>query len=646
MKKQKFHKTQLSLALTTALSAGLLTSGPTQAVTLDNNDRLGDAGIFQYYTVHSNWQTFFRIINTSDQAAAVKLRFHEAANSREVLDFIVFLSPRDEWVAWTDADALKDKGDGVGIRTNDTSCLYPQPDKNTPLQGWVTIDGSNHLLGAKFRDASFTGVYDDGAGIEPQARMSEGYLEVIGIAQFDPTSDFARAVSHSHTTGEPENCSEAAALYATGDVQELEASTLENVLAFDGFLINVTAGQGAGYDPDVLKDFVQKGTLIGQSLQTGSKPNFDSATPGTFTVGGVAFNQRLADGSNATKTQYGVDINGNDEISGTVNYDLDHSGVCETGETADETDAPQEAAGNNISDIYVDTGEDPCYAVVDNDANGINPSLNKAFFLAGGTIWDPKTQTKTVAANPARIAQNGQAPDAPVIGGVDAVSWELMRNAVINEWAASYTPDNVVSDVFTQWVLTFPTKNYYVDLQDDEDAFDDISPTLQNIPEDMAFAPFTYKFPVVSGGTGQSCDAFYMDLWNYEEAHSAFASPADGYPVSICYETNVLNFNERYETLGLDSTYASTIPSEILPTEPDGSASGRGWARMGFTETADGYAFVGPVGARTGLLNGARSIRYGLPVTGFVFTVYNTNDSANNHAGINSHKYTRYTGEY
>jgi len=341
-----------------------------------------------------------------------------------------------------------------------------------------------------------------------------------------------------------------------------------------------------------------------------------------------------------------VDINGNGTIAGTVPYDLNHDGVCSAGETASETDAPQEAAENNISNIGGPVPAQFCYAVVQNDPNGTNPTHNVFFFPApgpamGGTIWDPLTQNKIVAANPARIAQNGQAPDAPVIGGVDAVSWELMRNAVINEWAASYTPDNVVSDVFTQWVLTFPTKNYYVDLQDDEDAFDDISPTLQNIPEDMAFAPFTEKFPVVSGGTGQSCDAFYMDLWNYEEAHSAFASPADGYPVSICYETNVLNFNERYETMGLDSTYASTIPSEILPTEPDGSASGRGWARMGFTETADGYKFVGPVGARTGLLNGARSIRYGLPVTGFVFTVYNTNDSANNHAGINSHKYTR-----
>ena len=42
--------------------------------------------------------------------------------------------------------------------------------------------------------------------------------------------------------------------------------------------------------------------------------------------------------------------------------------------------------------------------------------------------------------------------------GVDAVSFALQRSAVINQW--SVNPDLGVK---TDWVVTFPTKNFYVD---------------------------------------------------------------------------------------------------------------------------------------------------------------------------------------
>ena len=115
MNKQIISKTKLSLALALALGTGMATN-TAQAVTLDNNDRLGDAGIFQYYTVNGGWQTFIRLINTSADAVSVKVRFREAHNSREVFDFIIFLSPYDMWAGWTDLDA----GWGApGVKTSD-----------------------------------------------------------------------------------------------------------------------------------------------------------------------------------------------------------------------------------------------------------------------------------------------------------------------------------------------------------------------------------------------------------------------------------------------------------------------------------------------------------------------------------------------
>lgn len=47
-------------------------------------------------------QNNFRIFNNSDNAVAVKVRFREAENSRDVLDFIVVLSPDDAWSGWID----------------------------------------------------------------------------------------------------------------------------------------------------------------------------------------------------------------------------------------------------------------------------------------------------------------------------------------------------------------------------------------------------------------------------------------------------------------------------------------------------------------------------------------------------------------
>ena len=177
---KKINKTKLTLALSAAMMSGVF-SGQAQAVNL-NHDNLGDAAIFQYYSARPEWQTFIRLINTSGDTLAVKLRFREAANSREVLDFTVFLSPYDEWRAWTDVAASKD-GE-PGIRTNDTSCIYEGIDLNNTDNGFKYIDPVNRpsLVGAKFLDDAFTGPYSDG-NTETAARLREGYLEVISTAQ-------------------------------------------------------------------------------------------------------------------------------------------------------------------------------------------------------------------------------------------------------------------------------------------------------------------------------------------------------------------------------------------------------------------------------------------------------------------------------
>jgi hypothetical protein len=294
MNKQLIRKNKLSLSLALALGVGMAaTSGTALAVDLDNNDRLGDAGIFQYYTAQGGWQTFIRVINTSEDGVSVKVRFREAANSREVLDFIVFLSPYDVWSAWTDGNATGNNK--PGLRTADTSCLYPYQGNNLG-EGWVPLGGG--VKGVDFQDRAFTsgahGDYDDHAGMASNTRMAEGHIEMIGIAEHDADTPFTRYISHDHDTGYPESCSQAATMWGNGEGEGFRGEDLGNVLAFNGYLINVSTGQGGGFDPDVLTDFVDveggssqcqnyaEGSLYDASQMTATDPDMDSACHNGF----------------------------------------------------------------------------------------------------------------------------------------------------------------------------------------------------------------------------------------------------------------------------------------------------------------------------------------------------------------------------
>ena len=88
--------------LTAAVLAGLAGAagivGSAQAVNI-NPDGLGQVLIYPYYTVNGGNATLLSVVNTSEDAKAVKVRFMEGQNSQEVLDFNLYMSPFDVWVA-------------------------------------------------------------------------------------------------------------------------------------------------------------------------------------------------------------------------------------------------------------------------------------------------------------------------------------------------------------------------------------------------------------------------------------------------------------------------------------------------------------------------------------------------------------------
>ena len=99
------------------------------------------------------------IINASNAAKAVKVRFLEGYNAREVLDFNVFLSEYDVWTG--SVFALADvglPGDGAALLTADRSCTAP--DKSA----WTGRLGGNPYQA--FLEYAYTGAHRDSGPVD------------------------------------------------------------------------------------------------------------------------------------------------------------------------------------------------------------------------------------------------------------------------------------------------------------------------------------------------------------------------------------------------------------------------------------------------------------------------------------------------
>ncbi len=220
--------------------------GTASAVTV-NPDGLGQALIYPYFTTRSgagggNFNTYLSVVNTTASTKAIKVRFLEGKNSREVLDFNVYLSPFDVWTA-----AVVPSTDGSGgskMVTSDNSCMVPSV-KELP-----------------FVNYAYSGTAADGE-VATLDRTNEGYFEILEMGEMIGT--ITTGLMHT-AAGVPANC---AVLGGTaGAVDEsrvLNAVFVNGVntnngnvkwgtggLAGSGTLINPTTGAAFGYDPVVL----------------------------------------------------------------------------------------------------------------------------------------------------------------------------------------------------------------------------------------------------------------------------------------------------------------------------------------------------------------------------------------------------------
>jgi hypothetical protein len=170
-------------ALSAAVVAASVFAGSgANAVNL-NPDGLGEVLVYPYYTARGGAVTLMSVVNTTDRAKAVKVRFVEGQNTTEVLDFNLWLSAKD---VWTGAIVANAAGTGGRLVTSDKSCTNP------PIPA----------AGVDFRNSAYA--TDVGTSFDNRSldRTLEGYIQVIEMAEVLTGTDTEADVTHD--AGVPE----------------------------------------------------------------------------------------------------------------------------------------------------------------------------------------------------------------------------------------------------------------------------------------------------------------------------------------------------------------------------------------------------------------------------------------------------------
>ena len=532
--------------LTAAVLAGLAgaagIAGTAQAVNI-NPDGLGQVLIYPYYTTRGGNQTLLSVVNTTEDAKAVKVRFLEGYNSREVLDFNMYMSAYDVWVA-----AIADDGAG-------TPTLYV-PDSTCTVPYLFEQDSDGDGVGEQaFLPFAYTGANDDGGptGID---RASEGHFEMIEMGNVNNSTETsktlgsANAATHILTDDgpRPRNCQQLV------DNWTIFAAAPNGMWIGDSSL-DIERGNGGLFGGAAVIN-VNKGTMYGYSARA---------------------------------------------IQGFHDY---KSGGAPSG-----------------------SGNDNHYIPGD-----IQPGLNDGN-RTDATIFfgEPLAEAVTLSYAGGR--------------SVDAVSAVFMKENIMNEFNVE-TGLNALSE----WVITFPTKNFYVDpvmaptstIWVPDSANDEVgcngwdpgeSFPARTGPNPSDAAPgsdqtgweqCTYvsntsfvNYPFTSIFNGEACELAVLRYWNREESPQGVGPdippivsppPPGGSPggsFTLCYETNVLRFGqddvpaEGSEILGSDAATVRNVT--VNPTAQSG------WANISFDyPTPNGQP---PHRDWAGLI--------GLPVTGF-----------------------------
>lgn len=149
-------------------------TAPTATAFEQADGGVGHILVVPYFTTQNDNMSVFHVVNTDTvNGKALKVRFRGAANSDDILDFTVFLSPFDVWTGSVQADA-----NGSYFMTTDNSCTYPNIHnqkvsfvQDRLASGWTAEKRVNNT--------------------------KEGYVEILNMADVTPGTDLFKTIKHA-----------------------------------------------------------------------------------------------------------------------------------------------------------------------------------------------------------------------------------------------------------------------------------------------------------------------------------------------------------------------------------------------------------------------------------------------------------------
>jgi hypothetical protein len=265
-----------------AVAASVATSAAVQAGQFVNPDKTGEVLLFPFYNADNGNASNMHIVNTTSKVKAVKIRFLEYKNSDEVLDFNLYLSPKDHFAFGVIADP---NGDGAAIITADNSCTVPalgSPNGDFPGTQTENADGSITRI-QPFVNYQYANTKDVDSSIQ---RTLTGHVEVIEMGVVtDPAGSsvkagtaYASSATHG-ATGVPASCANLDAAWASGAWATDPSTAMEaptGGLYGLAYHINVEAAAAFGYEPTAIDDWA----VLGEHTNPGSlDPSITDGTP-------------------------------------------------------------------------------------------------------------------------------------------------------------------------------------------------------------------------------------------------------------------------------------------------------------------------------------------------------------------------------
>ena len=288
-----------------------------------NERGTGETLIYPFYSAENGNNTLVNIANTTTDTKAVKVRIIEAQNSQEVLDFNLYLSPKDHY---SFSISATDDG-GAKLVTGDNSCTVPAiPADGVAFRNSKYSNDKKETEDDPETDADESKDDFDNTGM---GRTQVGYIEVIEMGQLDPNAavtidktedsetNAAAAIKHG-ADGKPANCEILVSAWSTLAgvdgvwLAESKGATLtgdsEFLAAWNGgglygyaTVINVPQGASFGYDAVAIADHVDADAADGSDMHYKPGdifPNFGDGAMDTAAMVAVNGESKILDFDN------------------------------------------------------------------------------------------------------------------------------------------------------------------------------------------------------------------------------------------------------------------------------------------------------------------------------------------------------------